>query len=84
MERPFTSTRESVSMLGRSFSSTNLRKCEFVKAHVQYLGYIVGQGKVCPPFSKVEAIAKICRGIRYILCVILLVVTPQFSRTHPR
>ena len=39
----------------------NLKKCEFVKAHVQYLGYIVGQGKVCPPLSKVEAIAKVPR-----------------------
>ena len=39
----------------------NLKKCEFVKAHVQYLGYIVGQGKVFPPLSKVEAIAKIPR-----------------------
>ena len=32
-----------------------------MKAHVQYLGYIVGQGKVCPPLSKVEAIAKVPR-----------------------
>ena len=39
----------------------NLKKCEFVKAHVQYLGYVVGQGKVCPPLCKVEAIANIPR-----------------------
>lgn len=27
----------------------NLTKCEFVKAKVQYLGYIVGRGRVYPP-----------------------------------
>lgn len=34
----------------------NLKKCEFVSAQVQYLGYVVGHGKVQPPDSKVEAI----------------------------
>lgn len=37
----------------------NLTKCEFVKAQVQYLGYIVGHGRVCPPLSKVEAISNL-------------------------
>ena len=37
----------------------NLTKCEFVKAQVQYLGYIVGHGKVCPPLKKVEAISNL-------------------------
>ena len=27
----------------------NLEKCEFVKARVQYLGYVVGQGCITPP-----------------------------------
>jgi hypothetical protein len=34
----------------------NLKKCEFVCAQVQYLGYVVGLGTVQPPDSKVEAI----------------------------
>ena len=34
----------------------NLAKCDFVKAEVQYLGYVVGHGKVRPPQAKVEAI----------------------------
>ena len=34
----------------------NLAKCEFVKARVQYLGFVVGHGEVVPPQAKVEAI----------------------------
>ena len=34
----------------------NLEKCDFVKAQVQYLGYVVGHGCVTPPEAKVEAI----------------------------
>ena len=37
------------------------KKYEFFKAHVQYLGYILGQGKVCPLLTKVGTIAKISR-----------------------
>ena len=33
----------------------NLEKCEFVRARVQYLGYVVGQGEETPPEAKVEA-----------------------------
>ena len=36
----------------------NLSKCEFVKARVQYLGYLVGHGCVTPPEAKVEAIRR--------------------------
>ena len=39
----------------------NLKKCEFVHAQVQYLGYVVGQGVVRPPDSKVEAIKDLSR-----------------------
>ena len=34
----------------------NLAKCDFVRAEVQYLGFVVGHGKVRPPRAKVEAI----------------------------
>lgn len=34
----------------------SLRKCKFVRAQVQYLGYVVGQNEVAPPDAKVEAI----------------------------
>lgn len=34
----------------------NLTKCDFCKAQVQYLGYMVGLGQVSPPNAKVEAI----------------------------
>ncbi|XP_076049696.1 uncharacterized protein LOC143030434 [Oratosquilla oratoria] len=37
----------------------NLSKCDFVKAKVRYLGYVVGQGEVAPPHAKVEAILNI-------------------------
>ncbi|KAK8388676.1 hypothetical protein O3P69_020573 [Scylla paramamosain] len=37
----------------------NLTKCEFVKGQVQYLGYILGHDRVCPPLSKVEAISNL-------------------------
>jgi len=36
----------------------NLEKCEFVKAQVQYLGYVIGQGSVAPPLAKVESICR--------------------------
>ncbi len=36
----------------------NLEKCDFVKARVQYLGYVVGHGCVTPPEAKVEAIRR--------------------------
>lgn len=35
----------------------NLAKCDFVKASVQYLGYVVGHGQVLPPQAKVEVIS---------------------------
>lgn len=34
----------------------NLKKCDFVRAQVQYLGFVVGHGVVIPPDLKVEAI----------------------------
>lgn len=37
----------------------NLSKCTFVKARVQYLGYIIGQGVVAPPQAKIESICSI-------------------------
>ncbi|XP_076067656.1 uncharacterized protein LOC143040447 [Oratosquilla oratoria] len=37
----------------------NLTKCDFVKAKVHYLGYVIGQGEVAPPHVKVEAILNI-------------------------
>lgn len=36
--------------------AVNLKKSEFARAHVEYLGYQVGQGKVKPVEAKVEAI----------------------------
>lgn len=36
----------------------NLAKCEFVKAQVQYLGYVIGQGSVAPPLAKFESICR--------------------------
>ena len=60
----FTKDREShlrelellLSRLSQAHLVVNLKKCDFVHAQVQYLGYVVGYGKVCPPESKVEAI----------------------------
>ena len=39
----------------------NLAKCDFVKASVQYLGFVVGHGQVAPPRAKVEAIVDFVR-----------------------
>lgn len=43
-----------------SLSSANLvvklSKCEFVKATVEYLGYVIGQGVVAPPTAKIKCI----------------------------
>lgn len=36
--------------------AVNLKKSELVKAHVEYLGYQVGQGKVRPVDAKVAPI----------------------------
>lgn len=36
----------------------NLEKCDFVKAKVQYLGYVIGQGHIAPPSAKVSVIVK--------------------------
>ena len=36
--------------------TVNLVKSEFGKATVQYLGHVVGQGRICPVSAKVEAI----------------------------
>lgn len=37
----------------------NIDKCEFTKAQVQYLGYVVGYGNVLPPLAKVKNICEI-------------------------
>lgn len=37
----------------------NLAKCEFTKAKLSYLGYVIGQGEMAPPQAKVEAILRI-------------------------
>lgn len=34
----------------------NVKKCDFGSAQVQYLGYEVGRGVVCPPTANGEAI----------------------------
>lgn len=44
--------------LSRANLVTNLSKCEFVKARVQYLGFVVGYGKVAQPTAKGDAICK--------------------------
>ena len=36
--------------------TVNLTKSEFGHAHITFLGYIVGQGKITPVMAKVEAI----------------------------
>ena len=50
-----------VSRLEEAGLVVNLSKCEFVKAEVQYLGYIVGHGRVVPPQAKIEAINSFSR-----------------------
>ena len=52
-----------------------LSKCDFVQAKVEYLGYVIGQGTVVPPHSKVEAICNMPRpeskkGIQRVLGVV--------------
>lgn len=51
--RPFSAIGESVGSFVRGVPSTEFekKKSEFVKDHIQYSEYIVGQGKVCPPLS---------------------------------
>lgn len=51
--------RELETLLTRLASANlvvNLKKCDFVRAQVQYLGYVVGLGKVRPPEAKVDAL----------------------------
>lgn len=36
--------------------TVNLGKSDFAKATVQYLGHVVGQGKVLPSTAKIQAI----------------------------
>lgn len=42
--------------LAQAKLTINLSKSEFGQASVQFLGYVVGQGKVAPFNAKVEAI----------------------------
>ena len=45
------------SRLSAAHLVVNLKKCAFVSAQVQYLGYVVGHGQVRPPDSKIKAIS---------------------------
>lgn len=47
-----------VSRLAEAGLVINLAKCEFVQASAQYLGYVVGHGKVRPQEAKVKAIGE--------------------------
>ena len=44
-------------MIERHKLQAKLKKCEFGKLHVKYLGYVVGSGKVYVDKDKVDAIA---------------------------
>ena len=50
--------REVFKRLDDANSTVNLKKSEFAKACVEYLGYTVGQGKVQPVDAKVKNIVK--------------------------
>ena len=43
----------------RANLTINLQKCEFCKAQISYLGFLVGDGKVLPLNPKIEAIKNI-------------------------
>lgn len=55
-EHHFTILKNLLTRLNSANLVVNLKKCEFVCAQVQYLGYVVGLGKVRPPDSKVDAL----------------------------
>lgn len=45
-------------VLTKSGFSINMKKCSFLKTSVEYLGYVVSDGKIRPSPSKVEALAR--------------------------
>ena len=51
--------RSLLSKLSSANLVINLTKCEFVKAKVQYLSYVIGQGDVVRPLAKVETICNL-------------------------
>lgn len=48
--------KELLRRLSEACLVVSLKKSEFVCAEVQYLGYVVGHGKLHPPEAKIEAI----------------------------
>ena len=52
-----TTIRKFFNQLSDAQLTINLNKTEFCKAHVQYIGHIVGQNQVKPIDAKVKAIS---------------------------
>lgn len=66
---------EELRLLSRLYDAqlvANVKKCDFVSVQVQYLGYVVGRGFVCPPRINVEAITSFRRPQtrRELLCFV--------------